>query len=46
MIIIYNASKTYLWLLDIGYLFPYIDRRSNIEMSEDNFRSLLLWAVS
>ena len=35
-----------LWLLEVGYLFPYIDRQSNIVMSEDNFHSLLLWAVS
>jgi hypothetical protein len=34
------------WLLEVGYLFPYINCRSNIVKSEDNFHSLLLWAVS
>ena len=35
-----------LWLLEADYLFPYIDCQSNVVMSEDDFHSLLLWAVS
>ena len=32
-----------MWLLEVGCLFPYIEHQSN---DEDNFHSLLLWAVS
>jgi hypothetical protein len=35
-----------LWLLEVGYLFPYIDHQSNIVMSEDHFHFLFLWTVS
>lgn len=45
----WSSSKmhvSHMWLLEAGYLFPYIHCQSYIVMNKDNFHCLLLWALS